>query len=261
MIVLKTSHEIELMRQAGRVVVEAHHLVQEMLQPGVTTAELDAAVEALFVRRGATPLFKGIPGEVPYPAATCISVNEEVVHGIPGDRRVCSGDVVSFDTGCRLNGWCADAAWTYPVGEVDLLKKRLLEVGQAALETAINEMNHCATWSEVARIVSGLVERAGFSLIEDFVGHGIGREMHEDPQVPNIVDEDDPDADFALETGLVLAIEPMVVAGSAEVVLCDDYWTIETEDFLPCVHFEHSVAMTADGPAVLTNGIGCLSPP
>ena len=260
MIDLKTPHEIELMRQAGQVVAEAHQLVRDMLQPGVTTGELDAAVEALFEQRGATPLFMGIPGEVPYPAATCISVNEEVVHGIPGARRIHSGDIVSFDTGCRLNGWCADAAWTYAVGEVDSLKKKLLEVGQMALETAISEMNRCATWSEVANVVCGLVERAGFSLIEDFVGHGIGREMHEDPQVPSIVDEDDTESNFALKTGLVIAIEPMVVAGSPEVVLCDDYWTIETEDFLPCVHFEHSVAMTDDGPTVLTQGIGCLLP-
>jgi methionyl aminopeptidase len=256
MIVLKTPDEIEFMRLAGEVVADAHHLIEEMLAPGVTTAELDAAVESLFNERGATPLFKGYPGEVPFPAVSCISVNEEVVHGIPGERTICEGDIVSFDTGCRLNGWCADAAWTYPVGKMDAANADLLRVGEAALWSSINELSRQATWFDVARIVSQQVTRAGFCLIEDFVGHGIGREMHEDPQVPSVVDGEDAETDFALEPGLVVAIEPMVTAGTPDVVLCDDYWTVETEDFSPCVHFEHSIAMTDDGPVVLTAGVG-----
>jgi len=260
-IVLKTSNEIELMRRAGDVVAEAHHLVQERLVPGVTTAELDAAVEELFREYGATPLFKGFPGEVPFPAVTCISVNEEVVHGIPGDRVIEEGDIVSVDTGCRLDGWCADAAWTYPVGPIDSLKTDLLRVGEEALWSSIAELSRQTRWFDVARPVAAQVERAGFCLIEDFVGHGIGREMHEDPQVLSVVDGEEEDVDFSLQPGIVLAIEPMVAAGEADVVLCDDLWTVETEDYGPCVHFEHTVAITESGPLVLTAGVGrpCVS--
>lgn len=244
------------MRRAGDLVAEAHHLVQELLAPGVTTGELDAAVERLFDERGATPLFKGFPGEVPYPAVTCISVNEEVVHGIPGERVIEEGDIVSVDTGCRLDGWCADSAWTYPVGPIDSLKADLMRVGEEALWSSIAELSRQTRWFDVARPVVEQVQQAGFCLIEDFVGHGIGREMHEDPQVPSVVDGEEDNVDFALETGLVLAIEPMVAAGTADVVLCDDYWTVETEDYSPCVHFEHTVAITEAGPVVLTAGVG-----
>lgn len=257
MIALKSRTEIERIREAGRVVAEAHRVVRELLQPGVTTGQLDAAVERLFAKHSAVPLFKGVQGTVPFPAVTCISVNEQLVHGIPGRRRLREGDIVTIDTGCRLNGWCADAAWTYPVGEVDSLKTRLLKVGEAVLETAIQEIPRRRLWSEVARLLAEEVERAGFSVVEDLVGHGIGREMHEDPQVPNFVSAELLQHDFRLRPGLVLAIEPMVNAGTGEVVLCEDHWTVNTEDELPCVHFEHTVALTEDGVLVMTEGVGC----
>lgn len=251
-ITLKSRREIELMRQAGRLVAEAHRRVREVIQPGVRTREIDAVVDRVFAERGATPLFKGYPGKVPFPASTCISVNEQVVHGIPGSRELQPGDIVSIDTGCRLNGWCADAAWTYPVGMVDAEKQRLLGFGEEVLNLAIRLLGECRKWSEVATHMDTVVRKAGYSLVQEFVGHGIGREMHEDPQVPNFPSADLKKNDFRLEPGLVLAIEPMINAGTRKVRVLADHWTVETKDRRPSVHFEHTVALTAEGPAILT---------
>lgn len=252
MIQLKSSREIALMREAGKVVAKAHALVREMVRPGVRTIEIDQAVEALFAEHGATPLFKGVPGRVPFPAVICISINEEVVHGIPSDRVIREGDIVSVDTGCRLDGWCGDAAATLAVGEVDPKVRRLLDVTQEALNLAIRAMENKRRWSEVAGALENYVKGEGFTLVEKFVGHGIGREMHEDPQVPNFVSSDLTKHDFWLEEGLVLAIEPMVNMGTKQVRVLDDYWTVATRDNLPSAHFEHTVAVTAEGPLVLT---------
>jgi methionyl aminopeptidase len=252
-IVLKSRREIALMREAGRLVAHALGEAAKLLEPGVTTREIDAAIEATFEREGAEPLFKGVPGKVPFPAASCISVNEEVVHGIPGDRVLQPGDLVSIDTGCRLAGWCADSAWTYPVGQVDEVAQRLLEIGRGVLELAIVESGRKKHWSAVAALMAKSVMQAGFSSVEDFVGHGIGREMHEDPQVPNYMSQSLAKADFQLEPGLVLAIEPMVNAGGkATRISKQDHWTVFTRDGRPSVHFEHTVALTSEGPVVLT---------
>jgi methionyl aminopeptidase len=252
-IVLKSRREIALMRDAGKVVAEAIAGAGALARPGVATREMDAVVEAVFARHRAEPLFKGVPGKVPFPAATCISVNDQVVHGIPSDRLLVEGDLVSIDTGCRLAGWCADSAWTFPVGPIDETKSRLLATGRAVLQLAIDECNSTKKWSEVASRLQAEVHRAGFSVVEQFTGHGIGREMHEDPQVPNYVSPSLEFADFRLEPGLVLAIEPMVNAGSKSTVLSSrDHWTVSTKDGLPSVHFEHTVALTAEGPLVLT---------
>ena len=253
MIVLKSRREIALMREAGRLVALALAEAAKLVQPGVTTREIDASIEATFEKAGAQPLFKGVPGKVPFPAVSCISVNEEVVHGIPGDRVLQPGDLVSIDTGCRLAGWCADSAWTYPVGPVDERRQRLLEIGRGVLELAIAECGRKQRWSEVATLMAQEVRRAGFSVVEDFVGHGIGREMHEDPQVPNYVSASLAKTDVTLEPGLVLAIEPMVNAGGKSTKTSRrDHWTVVTRDGEPSVHFEHTVAMTAEGPVVLT---------
>ena len=254
MIALKRPAEIELMRAAGRVVAEAHTLVRSLIAPGITTAEIDLAVERLFEQRGAQPLFKGVPGKVPFPAVCCISVNEEVVHGIPGPRVLQAGDIVKVDTGCRLDGWCGDSAWTYAVGEVSPECQRLMKIGQENLELAIREMAHCERWSQVAEKMEAHVRDSGFSVVEQFVGHGIGREMHEDPQVPNFVSKQLLRQDFRLVPGLVLAIEPMVNAGTKAVRILSDHWTVETRDKRPSVHFEHTVAMTEQGPTILTAG-------
>ncbi|MBL8850627.1 MAG: type I methionyl aminopeptidase, partial [Planctomycetaceae bacterium] len=185
MITLKSRREIERMRVAGALVARAHQLARSLIAPGVTTAEIDAALEKLFAQHGAVPLFKGFPGEVPFPAVTCISVNEEIVHGIPGSYRLQAGDIVSIDTGCKVNGWCGDAAWTYPVGVVDDEKQRLMAAGERILDVAIQSLGTEKRWSGVARQMMREARSAGFSLVEQFVGHGIGQEMHEPPQVPN----------------------------------------------------------------------------
>ncbi|MCA9074370.1 MAG: type I methionyl aminopeptidase [Planctomycetaceae bacterium] len=256
MLTLKSRREIGLMREACQLVVEAHRLISKMIAPGITTAALDRVAEDLFHQRGATPLFKGFPGTVPFPAVTCISVNQQVVHGIPGPYELREGDIVSVDTGCRLNGWCGDGAWTYAVGEIDGLKARLRESGQSALQTAIQGMRTRKRWSQVARQIERGVARDGFTVVEDFVGHGIGKEMHEEPEVPNYDSEDFEERDFPIKTGLVLAIEPMVNAGTSEIMILDDHWTVVTADGAPSVHFEHTVAMTKEGPAILTEGLG-----
>ena len=244
------------MRAAGALVAEAHQLARSLVAPGITTAEIDAQLEELFARNDAVPLFKGFPGEVPFPAVTCISVNHEIVHGIPGDYRLQPGDIVSIDTGCKLNGWCGDAAWSYPVGELDDEKTRLLEAGERILDAAIEAFGAERRWSGVANRMMQVARDAGFSLVEQFVGHGIGREMHEPPQVPNYTNASMRREDFEIRPGLVLAIEPMVNAGVADIKILSDHWTAVTADGRPSVHFEHSVALTNDGPVVLTEGVG-----
>jgi methionyl aminopeptidase len=244
-----------LMRQAGLLVWEAHQLAGDLVEPGVTTRELDEAIEQFFARHNAAPLFKGVPGKVPFPAVTCISVNDEVVHGIPGSRRLREGDIVSLDTGCRLNGWCGDAAVTHAVGRVTPEVQRLLDVTRGVLDLAIVAVGRCRWWSEVAAEMETYVRREGFSVVENFVGHGIGRDMHEEPQVPNFVsDHLRKKGDFRLEPGLVIAIEPMVNMGTKRVKSLSDHWTQATKDGLPSAHFEHTVAVTPDGPLVLSAG-------
>jgi methionyl aminopeptidase len=261
--VLRSARELAAMRKAGLLVWEAHQRVAALVRPGVTTAELNEAVETFFALHGAEPLFKNFPhatpGCPPFPAVTCISINHEVVHGIPGPRRLAEGDVVSIDTGCKLQGWCGDAAVTLPVGRIDAKKQRLLDVTRNVLELAIDLMGRKSRWREVAAEMERYVKDHGFSVVEDFVGHGIGRQMHEDPQVPNFVARRLPrgrrgSEDFRLTPGLVIAIEPMVNMGRKEVRCLADHWTQVTKDGLPSAHFEHTVAVTPSGPAVLTAG-------
>lgn len=214
------------MRKAGLLVWKAHQIAAELVRPGVTTGEIDAAVEQFFSEHKAIPLFKGVPGKVPFPAVTCISVNEEVVHGIPGKRVLREGDVVSIDTGCKFEGWCGDSAVTHPVGKIHPDVQRLLDVTRGVLELAIELMGKRSRWSEVASEMGTFVRDAGFAVVESFVGHGIGREMHEDPQVPNFVSAQlRRNGDFNLEPGLVIAVEPMVNMGSKHVKSMPDFWT------------------------------------
>lgn len=251
----KSAREIGLMRNSGLLVWQAHRLAADMVCPGVTTKEIDAAIERFFALHGAIPLFKGVPGKVPFPAVTCISVNEEVVHGIPGPRKLKEGDIISIDTGCKLNGWCGDSAVTVAVGRVSPQVQRLLDVTKGVLLLSIELMSKKNRWSEIAREMELYVRAAGFSVVENFVGHGIGREMHEDPQVPNFVSRQlKRSGDFTLKPGLVIAVEPMVNMGTKEVKGLSDHWTQVTTDGLPSAHFEHTVAITPDGPMVLTAG-------
>lgn len=252
---LRSPREIEQMRKAGLLVWEAHRVAAEMLAPGVTTGEIDAAVEDYFIKNNAKPLFKGVPGYVPFPAVTCMSINEEVVHGIPGDRKLVEGDIVSIDTGCKLGGWCGDAAVTHPCGRIEPEVEKLLDTTRGVLELSIELMGKCEWWSEVASEMEAFVRRAGFSVVEAFVGHGIGREMHEKPQVPNFWSgRSGKRGDFKLVPGLVIAVEPMVNMGSPRVREQPDHWTQSTVDGKPSAHFEHTIAITESGPKVLTGG-------
>ncbi len=252
---LKNKSEIAHMRRAGLAVWRAHQAAAPLVRPGATTGEIDAAVEAALAAAGAAPLFKGVPGKVPFPAATCISINEEVVHGIPGPRRLAAGDVVSIDIGARLAGWCGDAAVTYPVGPREGLepeRARLLAVTEEALRLAISLLGVKRRWREVAREMETFVRGAGFGVVESLVGHGIGRALWEPPEVPNCWTGSRDD--FELRPGLVIAIEPMVNTGSKEVRMLADGWTIVARDGRPSAHFEHTVAITRDGPQILTAG-------
>jgi methionyl aminopeptidase len=244
------------MRDAGRVVAKALEQVRRMAVPGATTADMDQAVATIFREHDATPLFLGYPssvkGKPPFPAVICASINEQVVHGIPNRRLLRDGDIVSIDTGCKVNGWCGDAAVTLAIGQVRPEIQRLLDVTSETLTLAIRAMGRCQTWFEVAGLMERYVKSQGFYVVEKFVGHGIGQTMHEEPQVPNFVSKSLRDHDIKLEPGLVMAIEPMVALGTKEVRTLDDGWTVETKDRRPSAHFEHTVAMTLDGPRVLT---------
>ena len=258
---LRSAREIGLIREAGLLVFEAHQIAGRLVQPGVTTAEIDAAVEAFFAEHGAIPLFKGVPGKVPFPAVVCISVNEEVVHGIPGPRKLVEGDIVSIDTGCKLNGWCGDAALTHAVGRLSEKTAELLKVTAGALNLAIELMGKRSLWSEVALEMEAYVKDAEFSVVENFVGHGIGRQMHEEPQVPNFASAQfRRNGDFRLEPGLVIAVEPMVNIGTKKVRSLSDHWTQVTQDGKPSAHFEHTIAMTEDGPQIMTAAPGQEGP-
>jgi methionyl aminopeptidase len=250
---LKSPREIGLMREAGKIVAEALRLCREKAKPGVRTVEINGAIEAVYAKYGAVPLFKGYPGQkVPFPAVTCISLNEQIVHGIPGQREIRDGDLVKIDTACKLNGWCADAAITIMAGNVRPERRRLVEVGEQVLNIAIQEMPQRRWWSEVAARMQRHAEASGFSVVEQYVGHGIGRIMHENPQVPNYVSRDMKKHDFRLEEGLVLAVEPMVNMGRPDTRVLGDHWTVVTRDGLPSVHVEHTLALTASGLEIIT---------
>jgi methionyl aminopeptidase len=254
---LKSEREIALMRQAGICVWQAHQLVRQIIAPGITTADIDAVITEHFRLCGAEPLFKDYPhqtsGRPAFPAATCTSINEEVVHGIPTHRPLREGDIVSVDTGCRLNGWCGDAAVTYPAGRIEPAVQRLLDVTVATLDLAFELMHTKTRWSQVAREMAQLVRDNGFATVECFVGHGIGRQMHEEPQVPNFLSRSlRGSGDFRIEPGLVIAVEPMVNMGTKRVKMHRDHWTQSTLDRKFSAHFEHTIAVTNNGPVLLT---------
>jgi len=252
---LKSTEEVEKIRRAGRVVYAVLRRVAEMAAPGVSTAELNAVAEAMIREAGAEALFKGVQTRqtaFPFPAALCTSVNDVVVHGIPSERTLQSGDVVSVDCGVRLDGYCGDSATTLSIGTVAPEVRRLLEVTEEALRIAVEGMRPRRWWSEIAGAMQAHVEAAGFSVVREFVGHGIGREMHEEPKIPNYVDRRQ---DFMLQAGMVLAVEPMVNMGSAGVQYADGtHWPVVTADGRYAAHFEHTIAVTDAGADVLTDG-------
>jgi len=261
---LKSAREIDRMRKAGLYVWHALQIAEKMVKPGVTTGEIDAKIEQFYEDHHVIPLFKGVPGTVPFPAVTCISVNEQVVHGIPGDRVLQEGDIVSIDTGCKVldpgsnpndrqgKGWCGDAARTFPVGKITAEQRRLLDVTEGMLNIAIEEMGKAVYWSSVAKKMQALAHQNGFSVVEDLVGHGIGREMHEKPQVLHCFNAQTKRTDFKLVPGLVLAVEPMVNVGTKKIRTLRDHWTIVTCDRKMSAQFEHTLALTTSGVRVLT---------
>ena len=251
MIKLKSRAEIERMRAASAVVAEVLATLRAQVRPGVTTAELDAVAEDLTRRRNARPAFKGyeVAGRV-FPATVCISINDEVVHGIPSkDRVLREGDIVGLDFGVSIDGYFGDAAMTVPVGQVSPEAERLMERTEAALKAGIEAVRAGAHVADISGAIQDVAEVAGYSLVREFVGHGIGQRLHEEPQVPNYRTGS---RGIRLKEGLVLAIEPMVNAGAAEVYVKADGWTAATRDGSLSAHFEHSVAVTSEGPYILT---------
>jgi methionyl aminopeptidase len=257
-IILKSKREIELMRAAGVVVHRTLQKMGEAAKPGVTTLELDELAASEMKKAGAVSTSRFYPtyreGEG-FPRYTCISTNEEIIHGIPGPRKLKDGDIVSIDVNVFLGDWVADSAWTFAVGQISPKVQKLLDVTQATLQIAIDNIKPGKPWSDIARLMQWHVEQNGFNVVREFVGHGVGRSLHEDmPKVPNFVTPEQMRGDFVLRPGMTLAIEPMVVMGRRNVLLLEDDWTVVTEDRLPAAHFEHTVAVTENGADVLTDG-------
>jgi methionyl aminopeptidase len=250
MIIRKSAREVEKIAAAGAVVAETIAYVGSLIIPGVTTGELDEAAGRFIRERGGFPTSEGYKG---YPAAICISPNEVVVHGIPGTYEVAEGDLVTIDVGATVGGYIADSAYTFGVGVVDDDAERLLDVAQEALETGIAQARIGNHVEDISHAIQTVVEDAGFSVVRSLVGHGVGRHYHEDPHIPNF---GEPGRGPRLSEGMTIAIEPMITAGSADVVVADDGWTISTADGSLSAHFEHTVAITGDGPRVLTPHVG-----
>jgi methionyl aminopeptidase len=243
---LKSAQEIEGMARAGELVAETIALVGEQIRPGITTGELDSIAEEFIRDRGGIPTSKGYRG---FPAATCISPNSMVVHGIPGTHRVEEGDLISVDVGITLDGLIADSAHTFGVGEITAQARRLLETCEEARDAGIVQARPGNHVGDISHAVQTVVERGAFSVVRALVGHGVGRSYHEDPQIPNF---GDPGRGPLLQRGMTVAIEPMITAGSPQVYVHDDDWSISTEDGSLAAHFEHTVAILDDGPRILT---------
>jgi methionyl aminopeptidase len=248
-IVRKSANELERMARAGEVVAETIALLGSHVRPGTTTGELDTIADEFIRSRGGTPTFKGYRGPYPYPASICTSPNDVVVHGIPDGYALREGDVLSVDVGVTLDGFVADSAYTFAVGDIDPQAERLLEVCNAALHAGIEQAQAGGRLTDISHAVQRVTEEAGFSVVKSLVGHGVGRNMHEDPQIPNY---GEPGRGPTLTPGMTLAIEPMINAGGQEVVVRPDQWTIATADGSLSAHFEHTVAVTVDGPRILT---------
>lgn len=246
MIICKTPREIDIMREAGRIVALTHNELKKHIRPGITTKQLDVIAEQFIRKQGAIPSFKGYNG---FRGSICASVNNELVHGIPGNRVLNDGDIISIDIGAKYNGYHGDSAWTYPVGEIDENTKLLLEVTEESLYLGLKEAKPGERLSNVSHAIQTYVEANGFSIVREYVGHGVGQDLHEDPQIPHY---GPPNKGPRLKPGMVLAIEPMVNAGSRYVKTLADDWTVVTVDGKMCAHFEHTIAITETGYEILT---------
>lgn len=248
MIHLKTSEEIDTIARGGAIIADFLVEVRARIQPGVSTLEIDEFADT-FIRAhgGAVPAFKGLYG---FPGSVCTSLNEEVVHGVPrADRILGDGDIISIDVGIKLDGWCSDSAWTFPVGEIDERERNLMDVTKDALDRAVSATVLGSFVGDIGAAVVTTVQGTGLGIIRDLVGHGVGREVHEEPQVPNVGESG---TGPTLREGMVLAIEPMLSCGTAEIQTLDDRWTVVTRDGTRSAHFEHTVAVTTAGPRILT---------
>lgn len=249
-IVVKSGAEIELMRQAGRVNAQALQAVQELIHPGVSTAELDAAAEEVIRKHGGTPIFKGYPGPYPYPATINASINNELVHGIPSPKRkLKEGDIISVDCGTLLNGFVGDSAFTVGVGEISPEAQRLLEVTEQSLYEGIDKMRPGNRVGDISFAIQRYVESQGYQVTREYTGHGVGRDMHEGPQVPNY---GTPGRGMQLRPGITIALEPMVLMGNPRTSVLPDKWTVVSADGALTAHFEHSIAVTEGEPLILT---------
>jgi len=246
MIILKTRREIEIMKKAGSLVAQSHELVRKHIKPGVTTKELDQLVENFLRTQNAIPTFKGYGG---FPYSICASVNEEVVHGFPNNRKLIEGDIVSIDIGATFEGYVGDSAKTFLVGEVDEEKRRLVEATRQSFYEGIKFAKLSYRLSDISHAIQQYAESQGFSVVRDYVGHGVGKDMHESPQIPNF---GKPGKGPRLQVGMVLAIEPMINAGKYNVKVLDNDWTVVTVDGKPSAHYEHTVAITDGEPELLT---------
>lgn len=246
MIICKTPREIEIMREAGRIVALTHQELKRHITPGITTKELDQIAEKTIQKYGATPSFKGYNG---FPGSICASVNEELVHGIPGKRKLKEGDIISIDIGAKYNGYHGDSAWTYPVGSISESVQKLLDVTEKSLYLGLEQVKPGERLSNISHAVQTHAEENGFSIVREYVGHGIGQDLHEDPQIPHY---GPPNRGPRLKPGMVICVEPMVNQGRRYVKTLSDDWTVVTVDGKWCAHFEHTIALTEAGYEILT---------
>ncbi|UTM18006.1 type I methionyl aminopeptidase [Bacillus paranthracis] len=246
MIICKTPREIEIMREAGRIVALTHQELKQHITPGITTKELDQIAEKTIQKYGATPSFKGYNG---FPGSICASVNEELVHGIPGKRKLKEGDIISIDIGAKYNGYHGDSAWTYLVGNISESVQKLLDVTEKSLYLGLEQVKPGERLSNISHAVQTHAEENGFSIVREYVGHGIGQDLHEDPQIPHY---GPPNRGPRLKPGMVICVEPMVNQGRRYVKTLSDDWTVVTVDGKWCAHFEHTIALTEAGYEILT---------
>lgn len=246
MITIKSEREIDLMRKAGEIVGLTHHYLEKYIKPGVTTKYLDTLANDFILKQGATPSFKGLYG---FPGTICISVNDEVVHGIPGNRKLKDGDIVTLDIGACYKGYHGDSAWTYPVGNISNEVKELLRETEESLFAGLSVIKEGARVGDIGYAVSEVANKYNLGVVKELVGHGVGSKVHEDPDVPNYGNKG---TGPILKAGMVIAVEPMLNMGTADIYQLDDDWTIVTADELPSAHFEHTVLVTKDGYEILT---------
>lgn len=252
MIIIKSKNEIVTMREAGRIVYNTHQELKKHLKPGVSTLELDKIAENFIRKHGAIPSFKGYQGAAgapPFPGSICTSVNEELVHGIPSKRKLKDGDIITIDIGAYYNGYHGDSAWSYPIGQVDKDILHLLEATEKALFAGLEQVKPDARLGDVSHAIQTYAEKEGFSIVREYAGHGIGRQLHESPSIPNF---GPPNQGVRLRPGMTLAIEPMLNLGERFVKTLDDDWTVVTMDGSPCAHYEHTIVVTEDGYEIMT---------